>query len=218
MVAIHAVYNLAHERILTLDYIAALHRSITKLVRRFQCNPFDFLYERDLQATLFALLVEEFGDEKITMQGGFWKAVEYGESSTIRTIPVRCEYPSSTRFDISIIDPETVRAYDKARWQTEGLKNDAFWNQPVLAAVELKYCQIGDRPGLRKAECTVDTEKLRRYLEERGERTFCGISVLFIQSVSVAPEFLEGTKLDEPPQSGLARYVISRHDWWRFSV
>lgn len=203
-----------------MDYITALHRGVAELVRRFQCNPFDFLYERDLQATLFTILVEEFGDEKITMQGGFWKTTEYGESTTIRTVPVRCEYPGSRshQFDIAIIDPETVRAYDKAQWQVEGLMNDAFWNQPILAAVELKYCQVGDRPGLRKAQCAVDIEKLRRYLEERGKRIFCGISLLFIQSASVAPEFLEGTKLDEAQQSGLARYVVSRRDWWRFTV
>lgn len=206
------------ERILILDYITALHRGIAELVRRFQLNPFDFLYERDLQATLFTLLVEEFGDERITMQGGFWKTTDYGGSATIRTVPVRCEYPGSHQFDIAIIDPETVRAYDKARWQVEGLKNDAFWNQPILAAVELKYCQVGDRPALRNAQCIVDIEKLRRYREERAERIFCGISLLFVQSAAVPQEFLTGTKIDEAPQRGLARYVVSRGGWWRFSV
>lgn len=134
-------------------------------------------------------------------------------------MPVKCEYPNSRGFDVAIIDPETLRTYDEALWRAEGLRNDAFWNQAVLAAVELKYCQLGDGRDLRKAGCDSDIDKLRRYLEERGNRPFLGISLLFIQYASVDPaSFFEGTELGENPKSGLARYIVSRRGWWRFSV
>ncbi len=202
-----------------MDYISVLHQTIAELVQRFQRNPFDFLYERDLQAMLFALLVEGFGSETIVMKGGWRDATEYGDSDTVSTVPVKSEYPASSRFDVAIIDPEALRTYDEALWRAEGLKSDAFWNQPVLAAVELKYCQLGDRQELRRAGCDSDIDKLRRYLEERGERPFLGISLLFIQSASLDPTiFFDGTELRENPKSGLARYVVSKRGWWRGSV
>ena len=150
------------------------------------------------------------------MQGGFWDASEYGESGGIETVPVRCEYPGSHRFDIAIIDPATVRLYDKDRWKMEGLKNDAFSNQPILAAVEIKYCQLGDSSRLRIAEAAADIEKLKMYLEQRGKHPFLGISMTFIMPANVPAEFMEGTKLDNEPKSGLARYVVSRGDWFKY--
>ena len=201
-----------------MDFIAVLHRSIAELVKRFQSNPFDFLYERDLQAMLFSLMVDGFGPVKIAMKGGYWKSDHYGEGDTIRTVPVRCEYPSGYVFDLAIIDPQMIRSYDLTQWQAAGLKNDAFWNQPVMAAVELKYCQLGDRVNLKKAECSVDIEKLKRYQEERGERPFCGISLLFIQSESMAFKFQDGAKArDEHLASGLTQYVVTPRNWWQIS-
>lgn len=134
-------------------------------------------------------------------------------------MPVKCEYPASRGFDVAIIDPGTLRTYDENVWKAEGLKSDAFWNQPVLAGVELKYCQLGDRRELRSAGCNSDIDKLRRYLEERGKHSFLGLSLLFIQSASLDPAiFFDGTELHENPNTGLARYIVSRRGWSRFSV
>ena len=119
-------------------------------------------------------------------------------------MPVKCEYPASRGFDVAIIDPGTHRTYDENVWKAEGLKSDAFWNQPVLAGVELKYCQLGDRRELRSAGCNSDIDKLRRYLEERGKHSFLGLSLLFIQSASLDPAiFFDGTELHENPNTGL---------------
>lgn len=203
-----------------MDYVDPLHQGIAKLVERFRRNPFDYLYERDLQAALFALVAEGFGAETIAMKGGRWDITEYGGTDTVCTVPVKCEYPTSRGFDLAIIDPETLRPYDKAQWRAEGLNNDPFWDQPVLAAVELKYCQLGDRRDLRRASCNADIGKLKRYLEHRGERPFLGISLLFVQSASIDPAifFDDGPKLGDNPKTGLARYVVSPRGWWRFSV
>lgn len=205
-----------------MDYtaaIAALHGGIAKLVTKFQHQPFAYLYETDLQALLFSALVTEFENHPITMQGGYRKAAEYGESNNVITIPVKCEYPSNMRFDIAIIDPTTVRTYDKLQWQEQNMKNDAFWDQPVMAAIELKYCQLGYKPRVVKQDCERDIRKLTGYLQrERGERPFCGISLLFIQSAEVPQEFFEGKKLTEDLNRGIGRYVVSRNQYERFYV
>lgn len=205
-----------------MDYtaaVAALHRGIAKLVTKFQQHPFNYLYETDLQALLFSALVTEFENHPITMQGGYRDAAEYGESNNVVTIPVKCEYPSNQRFDIAIIDRTSVRTYDKVHWQAKKLKSDAFWDQPVMAAIELKYCQLGYKSRTVKQGCDRDIRKLTDYLQgERGGRQFLGISLLFIQSGQVPQEFFEGKKLESDLSEGIGRYVVSRNQYDRFYV
>jgi hypothetical protein len=204
-----------------VDHIAVFHKGIATAISRFQGNPFDFLYERDLQALVFSLLLSEFADERIPMAGGFHGTHAYGGSDTVQTVPVKCEYPNPGVFDIAIIDRHAVRLFDRELWQRQGMTNDAFWNQPVRAAAELKYCQLGDRETGRLAEVRKDEEKLHRYLEERrGKgRPFLGISMLFIQSAGpIPPAFLKAHKLQEDLSEGIARYLVSPQDWQRFRV
>jgi hypothetical protein len=138
-------------------YTDALHRGIAGLVERYQKNPFDFLYERDLQGMLFALLVKEFEGKSVSMRGGYWPSSDYGEGDTVSTVPVKCEYHN---FDIAIIDPDSVEHFsNKTDWESRGWKNDRFWRQPVCAAVELKYCQLGDPGRLFATKVALDLEK-----------------------------------------------------------
>src|ERR1700730_8022338 len=114
-----------------MDHIGVFHKGIAAAISRFERNPFDFLYERDLQALLFCTLLHEFGDNTIPMKGGYHDSQAYGGSDIVRTVPVKCEYPITSVFDIAIIDSEAVRPFDRAVSQAEGWKSDAFWNQPV---------------------------------------------------------------------------------------
>ena len=210
-----------------MNYIANLHSAIEELVVRFQRNPYDFLYESDLQSMLFSLLERRFADEKIAMTGGYWPSADYGGRETIYIIPVKSEYPldggpgRGQRFDIALIDPSTVRNYDPEIWPSAGLKNDAFWTQPVLAAVELKYLQLGEDRRQRRRGCDDDVGKLCRYLSWRGHNTFLGLSILFIQSQSVDARFAfddDWVPRSGQPTSGLARYIISPSEFLKFSV
>lgn len=54
----------------TMDYLQVLHSGIAHAIDRFRRNPFDFLYERDLQALLFSILLDGFEGESIVMKGG----------------------------------------------------------------------------------------------------------------------------------------------------
>jgi hypothetical protein len=74
------------------EYMDALHKGIASLIDRYQRNPFDFLYEADLRAMLFGLLLKEFEGKSIPMKGGYWPPVAYGGGDTIQTVPVKCEY------------------------------------------------------------------------------------------------------------------------------
>ena len=206
-----------------MNHVDLLHRGIAAAVQRFHRNRFDFLSERDLQALLFGILVAEFGSETIPMKGGYHSAEAYGGTDTIQTIPVKCEYSISQRtsekFDLAILDSEAVRHYDPDEWRRREFKSDAFWNQPVRAAVEIKYLQLG--VSLRRGAAWVqqDVEKLRPCLEDRRDRPFLGISLLFIQSAAPVPSaFFTGSEISEDPQDGLATYVVTPALWRKFSA
>jgi len=160
------------------------------------------------------LLISEFGDERIEMQGGYQTVEEYGGSNIVRTVPVKCEYLS--RFDIAIIDPETIRHYNKDEWDRRGFKSDAFWNQPLLGAVELKYCRINGNQRKINDQCQADIQKLRNYLNERGDKPFLGISLLFIQSNSIEWHLFGGRELNEKPENGFVRYIVTRQEYLQF--
>ena len=202
-----------------MDHVQILHGGIARAIRRFQRNPFDFLFEIDLQALLFARLLDDFESESIVMKGGYHDTRAYGGTDSIRTVPVKCEYPTSRAFDIAMIDSEAVEHFDEARSQERRWANDRFWDQRVRVAVELKYYQLGDGRGYRLAGVERDVDKLRRYLEEERSRRFLGISLLFIQSAALDPSpFYVGNEIRDDPSEGIARYVVTPADWRRFAA
>lgn len=157
----------------------------------------------------FALLVKEFEGERIPMRGGYWEPLAYGQDETIQTVPVKCEYLKA--FDIAILDPDSIKHFTtREEYVSRGWKNDHFWDQPVCAALELKYWKLGDpkRVCAKSVEC--DMEKLRAYQEERNDGSFLGIAMVFLQSASSdGSEFCgDGIEVKSDPHEGIAKYVI----------
>jgi hypothetical protein len=174
-----------------MNYLRALKSAIVDVVADFQCNPFDFLYEADIQAVMFVRAREKFLPEKIEMIGGYHPIERYPDDSKIKTTPVKCEYPSEQRFDIAVIDRERVEPYDRARWKERNWKNDRFWSQPLCAAVEIKYMQLGDKLQDRARGFQKDLQKLRSYSEKNPG--FTGIALLFVQTDKQYSEALSGS-------------------------
>lgn len=202
-----------------MDYVQAVHRAVSRLVSQFQSNPFNFLSERDIQAYLFGLLIAEFQGPAIRMTGTRHSAAAYGDNGIIETVPVHCEYPSGLRpFDIAVLDRETIQSYDQLVSARPSPTSDTFWYQPVCIALELKYWQLGAQDDwLRRVQD--DVEKLRAYMSGRKEQAFLGLSILFVQSATQdLGDFATGVELGDDPKSGLARYLISRRSWKRFSA
>lgn len=197
-----------------------LKQSIAALISDFQRNPFDFLYEADLQAALFAKACSNFEPERITMRGGYHSPEYYPNHGEISTIPVKCEYPGSQRFDIAVIDSSNIQVYDAEKWKTHGWKNDNFWELPVCAAVELKYLQLGDRPNDRVSGLKKDLEKLERY--SGNPDGFLGVAMLFIQSdaqysATSCSEMSMLTNIDEVGCGSYGVIVAPSHVSWHSS-
>ena len=149
---------------------------------RFRPNPYVYLYESDIQADLFGVLRENVrrqggaGNRRVscTMKlKGMPDAVELGLIYT--------EYAG--RIDIVCLNPMTpTRAIDSAYKQIHPrAKTEAFWDQPLLYGIELKYSMTGKRCGLK--DCESDFKKLVQYQTERKEYSpgFAFMVLCFVQ-------------------------------------
>ncbi|MDD2714963.1 MAG: hypothetical protein PHW04_03595 [Candidatus Wallbacteria bacterium] len=205
--------------------IDAFYTGINDLIKAFQKHPFDFLYERDLQAFLYYKLYKKFREDRVEIGGGCYKPMDYGGGKSIQTALVHCEYPCEERFkkmDVVLIDRNYIIHYDKL---ADGSANDPFWRQPIRAAVELKYLMLGDIPAIRFGEkqgIKRDVEKLKKYREEKCmNRPFLGISILFIQPINQKINYFNiGQEIENSnhPSKGLFVFLVKPDEFVKFEL
>jgi hypothetical protein len=146
----------------------------------FQPNPFNFLYEADIQSAMWAKLKNELDlkvrweveDEEII------KKIGKKAKGAIETNIVKTQYPNKPkRFDLGIIHPDSRKVVKK------GDRLERFWDQPLLLAIELKYLQYGFNPEKVWEKFINDIEQLEKLKEEFKDRWFrYGLALLFVQS------------------------------------
>jgi hypothetical protein len=196
-----------------MDHVELFQKGIVDFITEFQSHPFNFLYERDLQSFLFSATYQHFIGARIQMRGGYHSLGAYGGKDYIDTIPIKCEYPRSQRFDVALINKDEVEHYDpeirkQARW-----RNDRFWNQSVRVAIEIKYLQLGDSLSGKAADFQKDIEKLTNYQRENPELPFLGIALICVQSdaFNTSP-FCIGESVESSggfPLTGIFRHVVT---------
>lgn len=165
------------------DHTRLLCNGVVNFIAEFQQNPFKFLYERDIQSVLYARLYDTFYSNTIQLVGGYHTKEEYGGSTKIKTVPVHCEQNDRGRpFDIVLIDDGQLIPYSESTRAAESWANDKFWRQPLRAAIEIKYHQLGDTPSRRINGFNTDYTKLQAYGDDN--RNFLGIALLFVQSLN----------------------------------
>jgi hypothetical protein len=196
-----------------MDHVELFQRGIVDFVTEFQSNPFNFLYERDLQSFLFSATYRHFIEERILMRGGYHRLEAYGGKDYIDTIPIKCEYPRSQIFDVALINKNEIEHYDPEICAQTGWKNDRFWNQPVRVAIEIKYLQLGDSLSTKAASFQKDIVKLTNYHKENPTLPFLGIALICVQSdsLNISP-FCIGESVEASggfPLTGIYRHVIT---------
>lgn len=209
-----------------MDYLEKVHEAINEFVTRYQNNPFDFLYEADIQGILFSIIFKKFETERITLRGGY-VSNKYPRVDSIKTIPVKCEYPTpkghiskTGDFDIAVINPSHLIHFDSEKAKLKGWKSDPFWNQDLRIAIEIKYCQLSQDPCRKAKEAGKDIDKLSQYQFHSSNSDFLGIVLIFVQhdSININP-FLVGKALEEEnaqPSKGVYKYIITPSRWLKF--
>jgi hypothetical protein len=170
------------------------------LVRSFQREPYNFLYESDLQSELFSRLRSRI-DAQIEIPRSAVPA-----EKPYRVHPVCTEYPTPAgRIDVVCLDPD--RTPDSGRRRHKSF--DVYvYELPILVAVELKYLKMGDVWNLFGA-CEEDRLKLRRLKDDPDPARAIGHGLVlgFVQNLATAgPEFARAMK-QLGPELALRREV-----------
>jgi hypothetical protein len=185
--------------------------SINSFIRDiFQPNPFDFLYEADIQSAMWSRLKNdidvnvkwEIEDEEIIRKIG---------KKSIQTSIIKTQYPNGPkRFDIAIIHPESKRLIGKKD------RLETFWVQPILLAIELKYLQYGFLPNKIWEEFSRDIELLKTF-EDRFEY---GLALLFVQSAYLFEKLvhLNLKPADIELSSGVIGYVVTQQEIYQVKM
>lgn len=153
----------------------AVQESLQLVIQEFQHNPYAFLYEEDIRATLFYEIRKRMAEEKRVPGTG-------NPEHEYRLRRVYCEYLN--KIDIACLkldlDGDIQKPYKKF---------DTFiYNFPVEIGIELKYRKIGDAFTVQKS--FDDYRKLKKLLIP------CSIAVAFVQDDRDLPGFL-GTEPTE---------------------
>ena len=149
-----------------------LENAISNIHKEFKESYFNFLYEADIRAKLFSNLYDSF-TKSIEISPDL-DLNEFGLSSNgLISNPVKCEYPSSEKFDIAVIDEIEIKDNPK-------IYND-LWNLKLKIAIEIKYCLLGYKPFYYFYTFQNDLNKLKNYKKNYCITNFTGISLLFIQ-------------------------------------
>ncbi|MFX0204272.1 MAG: hypothetical protein ACFFCW_49880 [Candidatus Hodarchaeota archaeon] len=191
-------------------------RCINSFIKLFQKNACDFLYEEEIRAILYAQVRDALAGESVRLPVVIYR--DEISKDFVQIGIVRAEYPSPPpgrgrigKFDIAIIHPDSKipkREGDRPRWES-------FWNQDLLGAIEIKYCQIGEKLTYKISDLIGDMNKLQDYKNPEDQDRFeFGLALLFLQQdhLSIDP-VTERLKTEEVSKvglvSGIEAYVIT---------
>jgi hypothetical protein len=204
---------------------------LNAFIKVFQNNPFEFLFESDIQARLYSILRERVRHE-VALPVVYHK--ERMGSNTITTSIIKTEYPSKTKvggkFDIAVIHPDSRKKLGEEEIG-DGALNDAFWNQNLLGTIEIKYGQVGLELKRELGRLWRDVRKLQGYNSnpQAEFRIQFKLALLFIQFLngSMHPTIADyfGTKhLKAEIVSEIGKlsdtecYIISKSEMYRVRI
>lgn len=117
--------------------------AINSVIEDFQKNPFSFLYESDIQCSLFSALRDRICRQVDIPGTG-------GDKYSLRL--VYSEYLD--KIDIACINPEAINKLDMSSLTQSGngVYDTYIYNLPIFLGVELKYVWMGYRKGFQILE------------------------------------------------------------------
>lgn len=127
--------------------LETLNSEALSFIKLFQTNPFQYLYESDIQSELFTRFRQAI-PTVLRIPGSGNPLSEYGVSV------VNSEYLS--RLDIALLDVEKALVHPVRKHK--GLDMHLY-DIPVFIGIEIKYQKLGDSMGLES--CLRDMAKLR---------------------------------------------------------
>lgn len=190
-----------------MDQVTLFYDVVEDFASEFLSNRFDYLYESEIQARLYGLLRSRI-DTRIRYQTSDDFRDKFVNVESLLTTPVRLEYPYRIRFDIALLDENSMSI------------DEFIWSQDVTLAAEIKFL-AGPYKHQDSKKVVVgfqkDIAKLRkRYHAAQTPRiTKLGVALLFMQAEPPDWRALLGKKIVEGivrVTAGIAGVVVVADD------
>lgn len=158
-------------------------KSVKKVIKEFQDNPFLFMSEADLQARLFCILTERT-DQKIEFQ--YKSKTSEGEKVNTHKINlINTEYAGymdTGHFDyIDIVCLHPANSEKEIGEHSNDKLDQYLWRLPLLAGIELKLVRYDYNIGAEVGD--IDKKKLLQVKEDpRGDDDFSWLVLCFYQN------------------------------------
>ena len=195
--------------------------SINYLIKaHFMPNPYGYLYESDLQSTLFSILRERtnipelFSNRRVKKTLEIPKGNDYFDLKLIYT-----EY--ANKIDLVCLDPEFAISATSTEYMDihPNSKSESIWDQPLLVGIELKYSMYGKYCSSKSIKD--DYEKMEKYKKDRKKYSpnFHFLCLCFIQDAWSLEETEKDIKVQwnvVPAVDDYDRiYYISKNDIYK---
>ena len=138
------------------DIVFHALQAVKEVIGKFQSNPYEFLYECDLQCELYSELKKRINDEIMVPASG---------GNKYRMGVVYSEYFS--RIDLVCLDPEKICSLGNEVIKPHKGDDTYIYNLPVLVGIELKYFMMGYLSGFDALHS--DKKKLDKIQRETGD-------------------------------------------------
>lgn len=156
---------------------------LNKVIKSFHQNPYDYLYETDIQGEIYYRLKDALSMTRL-------EPIEREDSDKLAISIVHTEYPTLQRFDVVVLN---------ATPKTKALNH---WNNEVIVAIEIKLQQDTDIN--RSYDIVGDYDKIFKYFASKDQNQFIGIPISFMHTNKFFSEtraslnkFVEATECDK---------------------
>ncbi len=190
------------------------------IVNEFRKYPMNFFQESDLHCLLYTRLFDRFKLENVIARipaDMLGSEKNYPEGEII-TNPVKTEFRNCP--DILIINVDKIISYsEEAKLLNKPMNSEVFGRQPIMIAIELKFCTYGSNNAFAlKNEMLDDWSKMSRkknITDDRESkvrwRDITGLCLLFIQEYTEAEKISKHYRDQERDQVLLEKGKVKKY-------
>src|SRR5713101_612968 len=100
-----------------MKILKIINHELIEFIKEYQENPFNYLYESDIQGKLFASFFDALRQNQhyITLNVELHGEEHFFGKNHINILPVKTEYPAGICFDIAFIDKDRLQGCEEIK-------------------------------------------------------------------------------------------------------
>jgi hypothetical protein len=155
---------------------------IEDLVIGFQRDPEAYSEDTDIRRDLYSAIYRHFSEAglQFRLPKPDLAIAYYPERGSVTLTPVKTAYPVKEKFDVAVLDPQSVRPLSPDESTEEGTRYNRYWEQPVAAGLQIHLCKPDQQAEKYFRKLKNNLKEFAQYAETVPSE-FTGLSLLLVQ-------------------------------------